>query len=232
MKLRAVLFDLDGTLTKFLLDYKKVRFKAIEILSEYDLKGVQLDPNISVYLTLKKVKDIIDPSTFASIKKRIYQIYEEVEIEAAERVTRDTSVEILIKTLREMNLKIGLVTNNGRIGTMKSLEKLGLRDAFDVIVTRDDSDELKPDKGGMVKALRSLNVEPNEALFVGDSVADIIAAKSAGLVSVAVPTGPFSVEELLKAAPDYFIDSVHSLPELIRYLNESCEGSLEALNES
>lgn len=218
MELKAILFDLDGTLIKFLLDYQKAKRKALEIFKNFDLKGVKLDENASIYMLLKKVEPVLDFSTFNSLKKMVYQFFEEVEIEAAEKITPDPSIKKLIKTLRDMNLKLGLVTNNGRVGVTKSLEKMELVNEFDVIITRDDSNELKPDKGGIMKALELLNVKPNEALFVGDGTMDIIAAKSAGVISVAVPTGPFSVDKLLELAPDYLMDSVHSLPNLIQYL--------------
>ncbi|MEM2338867.1 MAG: HAD hydrolase-like protein, partial [Nitrososphaerales archaeon] len=60
----------------------------------------------------------------------VYQFFEEVEIEAAEKIKPNPSINKLIKTLRDMNLKLGLVTNNGRVGVMKSLEKMELVDAF------------------------------------------------------------------------------------------------------
>jgi phosphoglycolate phosphatase-like HAD superfamily hydrolase len=63
--------------------------------------------------------------------------------------------------------------------------------------------------------LNELKLEADEAIFVGDGVMDIIAAKQAGLSSVAVSTGPFSVERLLQSEPDYLLASVNDLPDLI-----------------
>jgi phosphoglycolate phosphatase-like HAD superfamily hydrolase len=47
---------------------------------------------------------------------------------------------------------------------------------------------------------------------------DIMAAKAAGLRSVAVSTGPFPIERILKAEPDYLLHSVNELPQLIELL--------------
>ncbi|MEM2338868.1 MAG: hypothetical protein QXW83_01550 [Nitrososphaerales archaeon] len=75
MKLKAILFDLDGTLIEFLLDYQKAKRKALEIFKKFDLKGVKLDENASIYMLLKKVEHVLDFSTFNSLKKNGISIF-------------------------------------------------------------------------------------------------------------------------------------------------------------
>jgi phosphoglycolate phosphatase-like HAD superfamily hydrolase len=63
---------------------------------------------------------------------------------------------------------------------MKELEELEINDMFSIIVGYEDVPEPKPDPSGMILALNSLGVQPQEALFVGDSLADITASRAAG----------------------------------------------------
>jgi pyrophosphatase PpaX len=77
---------------------------------------------------------------------------------------------------------------------------------------------MKPDAGPVRKLLTEMNVPPEEAIFVGDGVIDIMAARAAGLRSVAVATGPFPSDRLIQAEPDYLLGSVNDLPLLIEQL--------------
>jgi phosphoglycolate phosphatase-like HAD superfamily hydrolase len=70
-----------------------------------------------------------------------------------------------------------------------------------------------------LKVLTALNVTPGEAILIGDGVMDIMAARAAGVPSVAVATGPFTSDHLLEAEPDYLLGSINDLPTLIDLLN-------------
>ena len=121
--------------------------------------------------------------------------------------------------LRQMKKKIVIVTNNGRLGTDRTLERLNLLGILDAVVTRDDVDELKPDPGIVFKALNLASAKADEAVFVGDSVIDIKAAKAASVRCVAVPTGPFPATRLLQEEPDFIVSSLSEVPELVRRLD-------------
>jgi len=66
--------------------------------------------------------------------------------------------------------------------------------------------------------LSELAVPREAAILVGDGVMDVMAAKAAGIRSVAVATGPFPLARLLKAEPDYVLGSVNDLPSLVEKL--------------
>jgi len=61
-----------------------------------------------------------------------------------------------------MKKKMVIVTNNGRLGTDRTLERLDLLAMFDAVLTRDDVDELKPDPGMVFKALNLTGAKPDE----------------------------------------------------------------------
>jgi HAD superfamily hydrolase (TIGR01458 family) len=105
-----------------------------------------------------------------------------------------------------------------------------------------DKDGLSLDAGGFVKcleyasgksakilgkpncdffslAVRDMGLEKDEVLMVGDDIeSDILGAKSCMIKTVLVKTGKFKETDLLKGKPDYLIDSIASLPELLEKL--------------
>ena len=105
-----------------------------------------------------------------------------------------------------------------------------------------DTDGLSLDAGGFVKcleyasgksakilgkpnceffsiAIKDMGLEKNEVLMVGDDIeSDILGAKSCLIRTVMVKTGKFKPNDLLKGKPDYLIDSIAQLPELLKKL--------------
>jgi HAD superfamily hydrolase (TIGR01509 family) len=213
--IKGIVMDMDGTITNFNLDYMAARRKALQELDKLNLRTPEMSEQLSLYLILKKVKDELDPERFARVRERFYALLEDMEVRAAREVTVYPGAVETLRILRNRGLRIGLVTNNGHAGTEMTLSRYNLAVFFDAVVTRDDCEEMKPDGAPIRKLLAEMNVAPEEAILVGDGVIDILAARAAGIPSVAVATGPFPSERLVKAEPDYLLGSVNDLPSLI-----------------
>jgi HAD superfamily hydrolase (TIGR01509 family) len=211
--------DMDGTITTFNLDYMAARRKALEEVERLNLRTPEMTEQLSLYLILKKLKDELDVDTFANLRLRFYKLLEEMEVSAANQVSLYPGAVETLRKLRARGFKIGLVTNNGRVGTEITLRRCELTGFFDAVVTRDDCEEMKPDPGPVRKLLAEIAVPLDEAILVGDGVIDIIAAREAGLPSVAVATGPFPTDRLVQAEPDYLLGSINDLPMLIEKLD-------------
>jgi HAD superfamily hydrolase (TIGR01509 family) len=111
-------------------------------------------------------------------------------------------------------LKLGLVTNSRAAVVHKILEYSNLKNYFDVIVTGDDVDRGKPDPEMIIKACKSLGLDPSEVIVVGDTRSDVLAGKSAGCLVVG-----------LNVKSDF---KIKRLPELVKFI----EQSLRSLNSS
>jgi HAD superfamily hydrolase (TIGR01662 family) len=220
MRVTTIIMDMDGTITHFNLDFISARRKALEELEKMNLRTPDMTEQLSIYLTLKGLKDKLDPNVFEEIRAKLYAILEDMELKAAKDVALYPGAIATLRKLRELSLRIGIVTNNGRAGTELTLKKYDLAPFFDVIVTRDDCEEMKPDAGSLRMAMEELHAKPAETVYVGDSVIDIQAARAADLPIVAVGTGPFSSERLAKAEPDYLLGSINDLPTLIELLDK------------
>jgi len=216
---KAILTDMDGTFTKFNLDYMRMRRSALRLLEEAGLMRPTFSDQMSIYAMLNELRGTINTDRFNEIKKRIYAMVEKIEAEAAEQVHLMPGAREALDELKQMKKKIVVVTNNGRRGTDRTIDRLELGVVFDGIVTRDDADLLKPDPGIVLKALSLARVNADDAILVGDSIIDIRAAKAASVRSVAVSTGPFPAARLLEEEPDFIVSSFLEVPGLVRRLD-------------
>jgi HAD superfamily hydrolase (TIGR01509 family) len=215
--------DMDGTITRFNLDYMSARRRALEELERMNLRSPEMTNQLSLFLILKKLKENLEPDAFAKLRRTVYGFLEEMEVEAAQEVVLYPGAVETIRYLRSRGLRFGLVTNNGRAGTELTLKRYQLKSMFEAVVTRDDCEEMKPDPAPVRKVLAEMQVSTEESIFIGDGVMDILAAKAAGLPAVAVATGPFTSDRLIQAEPDYLLGSVNDLPFLLEKLNGSSD---------
>ena len=227
MPIKAVVFDLDGTVVKFNLDYKAVRAEAIEFLTKQGFPRSIFSINESVFEALKKMEIHMRnhgkrEKEISKHREAVLSIVEEHEIEAAHSTNLLPGILDTLKTLREMGLKLALFTVNGKKSTSHILRALRIRRFFDKVVTRDSVSMVKPNPVHLEAALKKLRVKPEEAVVVGDSVWDMNSARELKMVAIGVPTGFSAPEELSRAGATYLISAV-DLPTVIRQLNKNLE---------
>ena len=215
LQLSAVILDMDGTITRFNLDSRGVKLTLLKELEQANLRTANMTERSTILLLLQQMRQQFDSENYERFRNRFYALLEEMEVKAAGEAVLHAGVLDTLNELKERSLRIGLVTNNSRKGTALTLNNLGLNGFFHTVVTRDDCQEMKPHPSPLSKALKNLDARADEAIYVGDSVNDILAAKEAGLRSVAVTTGAASTQQLLQYEPDYILASLNDLPNLI-----------------
>ena len=99
---------------------------------------------------------------------------------------------------------------------IKELECFGISKYFTHVVTAMDTSKPKPSPEALIKCVEALDVEMCSCIIVGDSVNDIRAGKAAGAATVALLSGLFQCEELIKECPDLILKDVTELPEYIK----------------
>ena len=126
---------------------------------------------------------------------------------------------MLIK-LREMGLKIGIITN-GSVGTQKAkIELLGIDKLVDETIICGTLGVQKPERLPFDVMCERLGLNANELLYVGDNpINDIMAARNAGYIPVWVKTlGTWEFEDIERA--EYEVDTVAEIPELVERINK------------
>jgi HAD superfamily hydrolase (TIGR01509 family) len=116
-----------------------------------------------------------------------------VEQISAENLLMATALEAmpgsreLVYAVRETGIYTALVTGSARPWINHHLPRLGLADAFDVVVARGDAPADKPDPAPYRLALRTLGITADQAIAIDDSPIGVAAANSAGVACVVVP---------------------------------------------
>jgi len=222
--IRAVIFDLDGTIVDFNINYKSVRVEVIQLLTKQGFPSSIFSLNESIFSMLKKTENYIKDHSggeqdMARVKEAVLSVANRHELEAAHTTSLMPGVPETLKILRRMNLKTAIFTVNGEKSTTYILNRFRLKRFFDAIITREFVSAVKPDPAHLEAALKALDVEPEEAVVVGDSKWDMMCARKLNVVAVGVATGVSSSKELMRSGATYLISSLADIPTLIQQLN-------------
>ena len=222
--IKAVIFDLDGTLKEFNLDIKACRTKIVSLLTQRGFSRSLFSLNESAFDMLKKIKKYLitedgKKQEFAKIKDMIFSVVEDFELEAARTAKIFAGIPETLKALRDMKLEIALCTISSEKATSYILKRFHLEQFFDAVITRESVFEVKPHPKHLEAALDALKVRSQEAVLVGDSVKDIECAIQLNVLAVGVMTGLSSIEELTCSGAHYIASSANDIPILIQKIN-------------
>jgi HAD superfamily hydrolase (TIGR01509 family) len=208
MPLRAVCFDLDGTLLDSLAAhhavYRRV-FADLGLALPDDAYAARYSPNW--YLFYERMG--LPRERWAEADALWLRYYAE---EAP--VPRAGAPEAL-RSVRARGLRLGLVTSGDRSRVERDLARAGWTATFDAVVCGGDVDERKPLPGPLRHALALLEVPPREALYVGDTVEDVAMGRAAGARTAAVLGGFGDRAALAAASPDHLLGSLEELAALL-----------------
>ena len=126
-------------------------------------------------------------------------------------------MDALLSELKRRGCKLSVFTGKGTHTTAITLEECGIKHYFDLVVTGNDVVNHKPSAEGIKKVRAYVGVEQTDALMVGDSVADIKAARGAGVMVAAVLWDSYSKEKVLAMQADV---AFHSVTEFRYWISE------------
>ena len=227
MPLSAILWDLDGTLIHFNIDYKKARGETIRILEKYGYPKGQLTQRYYVLKMIKEATDyfsrekIYKSDKITQIKKEIDKKVEMIEREASYHAKSIPGINDVLEYCMNKKIKSGIITLNTTKNAMLSLKAANLIKFFpqSLIIGRDIINKIKPDPEHAMFLLNQLKISPDEICIIGDHPSDIelarsIGARSIGVVSEKHPATEFKtsyfveqskIETKLKAILENFI---------------------------
>jgi HAD superfamily hydrolase (TIGR01509 family) len=187
---RAVIFDLDGTLTVPVLDFDSIRAE------------IGIGDGSPILEAMVHMDD--------EAKTRAQAILDYHEQRAAEESVLNEGAVETVNELRRRGFAIGVLTRNARRWTNVVLKRHGL--TVDGLRTREDG-AIKPDPAGVLELCRRFRANPAESWMIGDHAFDIKAGSQAGLKTVLMigrgPTPPFADQA------DHVIRSLRELQKVI-----------------
>ena len=208
----CVLYDFDGTLADSVPLIIKNQVMAYEKVigrcdrTEEDLKSFIGRPLVDTFA-------MHDPDT----AQRLLEAYLEINI----KLLNDDSLELFdgvmeeLRALKKAGIKQGIVSSKRRESLDISLRNKGLTDFFDVLITKEDTKEHKPDPEPIVKCSEILGIPVDRMMYVGDAKVDIECAKNTGCASVFVDWSLMDKDEILRLSPDYIIKEMRELSCII-----------------
>jgi len=121
----------------------------------------------------------------------------------------------LMDELKGRGFALAIVTSSMTEVIVPFLEARNLHSYLNCVLGRTEVPQLKPAPEPLLKCMEILNVEPHEAIYVGDSAIDIQAGKAAGVWTVGVLTGTSDLNRLKAEAPDAILHSVEDLLSIL-----------------
>lgn len=215
--IRAVIFDLDGTLLVMKLKVKEAKEKLVQRLRELGVNTDSIDLKTPTEeIITKTIKEYGFSRDY--LMKLVDEVYAPYELEAAQAAELREEVKETLIELKAMGLKLAVASNSSRHGVHLALGNTSIKDFFDVIVTRSDVNRMKPNEALIAETLKKLNVSPSEAIYVGDAAHDVLAARKIGVKSIAISGGAHPIDILLRSKPDILIKDIKDVPEALKKL--------------
>jgi pyrophosphatase PpaX len=208
----TILFDLDGTLVdsiELILNSARYAFQKLERQCPPDSEwkagiGIPLFTMFGRY-----ARDAADQTALIAA-------YREYQLANHDRLIRCyDDVSSTVETLSRRGHELGIVTSKSEALAMRALAHVGLARFMDTVVGCDASTRHKPDPEPVRIALHRLDCAPEDALFVGDSVHDILAGNAAGVTTVAATWGAFNRADLEAGQPSFYVESISELVGLV-----------------
>lgn len=193
--LKAVIFDLDGTLVDTASEFVVV---VQTLRTEYDLPPLEperIRASVSngaralVTLALGTVET--DP-VFERQRLRLLELYGEVLGSSARPYP---GIEDLLAELAARGIGWGVSTNKPRAYAAPLLDRLALQPPLGSLVCPDDVTERKPHPESLLRNCRELGCEPQRAIYVGDHQRDIEAGLRAGMFTIAALYGYIEADD-------------------------------------
>ena len=224
--IRAIVFDLDNTLTDFMKMKEAAIVAAIDgmIDAGFQLPREELRRRVdAIYreqgLEFQRVFDELLVREFGQVDPKIL-----ASGIVAYRRARESAlvlyphVNMTLLELAKRGIRLGVVSDAPRLQVWQRLVSLSLQHVFDAVVTFDDTGERKPSPAPFREVLSRLGVQPDESMMVGDwAERDVVGGRSLGMKTVFARYGDtFDTKE---SGADYDVDDVLQLVAIVDDLN-------------
>ncbi len=220
--MKAVLFDLDGTLIDTAADFIRIiqamcREADREVV-DADLIRTQVSEGARAMVKLVYPELDVEDPVFLAHRQRFLDTY---GADIAVDTDLFTGMYPLLEELETHQIPWGIVTNKPRWLSESLLKALNLTERCAVLVCPEDVSMTKPDPEPMFLAAKEINIEAKDIIYVGDHPRDIDAGRAADMYTILAAYGylPLKYKDDLDAwKADQIVHNVNELHQVIRHL--------------
>jgi phosphoglycolate phosphatase len=214
LKIKAIIFDLDGTLVNTLFDLSDAMNYGLQQLGQpihsEDQCRMMIGDGVSTFASraLSEDNQHLQPRLLEMMKRRYREIY-------LNRACLYDGIDRVVGQLTKASIKLAVLTNKDDDAAKAMVEHFFGKGTFEPVIGVTGDKPIKPDPEQTFKIVSSMGLEVENFLFIGDSAVDIETAAAASMTSVGAGWG-FRGRNVLKAAKaDYIIDNPLEILDLL-----------------
>ena len=209
---KGILFDIDGTLAST----NELIFSSFNyITKKYMNKTLTNEEVIALFgPTEDQILQEWFPDKYEEVKKDYYEFYRKNHTNAK---IYPGLIELL-DFLKSKNIILGIYTGKGRTAAVITLEEIKAKNYFEMIITGNDLVKRKSSGEGLLLFMEKFHLSNDEILMIGDSPADVKAARAVNVKIASVLWDSYSKDLVLTLGSDYYF---HSVDELRKFILEN-----------
>ena len=198
--IKGIIFDFDGVI----IDSVDIQRQAFHYAHK-QLLGYTKETLFEEYLLHSgdSLKNIICKM---GLPKEFENIYKNVSRQKVGLTKFHEGIKEVLDELKNEGYKLILFTGKDRTRTIEILEYGKMNGYFDMIVCSDDIENAKPHPEGINLIRKTMQLEQDECVMIGDAANDIQSAENAGISSIAVSWGEYPYDKLISLRPSYIVD--------------------------
>ncbi|ABZ76598.1 HAD-superfamily hydrolase, subfamily IA, variant 1 [Shewanella halifaxensis HAW-EB4] len=211
--IKGVLFDLDGTLADTAPDMVEALNMTLQAHGHERVPLAKLRASAShgSIAMIRTALPAIDEESVPVLQQSLFDHYQQIN---GDNCDLFDGLDRLLDTLTLLSIPYGVVTNKPARFTRPLLNKLGLTAKMPAVVSGDSTLYSKPHTAPMLLAAQQLKVLPENILYLGDAERDLVAAKSANMISGLAAWGYIGPDDNPSNWPaDFSFESGHSLAD-------------------
>jgi len=206
LKLSAVVYDFDGTLALLNIDFREMRRDVLGLAASFGIPEDGME-RLFVLEMIAETRERIArkaPGREDIFYERALKLVIDRELAGAVNSALFPGIREMLSALRHRGIRTGILTRNCTEAVTAIFPDI--RGYSDAVVTRNDTERVKPHPDHLLTVLRILDEKPENAAMVGDHPMDIRVGKEAGALSVGVLTGHAAASDLEEAGADLILE--------------------------
>ncbi|HMA87891.1 MAG TPA: HAD family hydrolase [Burkholderiales bacterium] len=216
MRYAAAIFDFEGTLVDFQWRLEPAEAELRRAFAKLGFSGGEFARGNYASMWNTAADLLAQQGRMAELRQALCSVYDRWDSDALGRWAPRPGAAQLLRGLAAAGSRAGMVSNVGRRALRQALSRFDMARWLSPVVTRDDVTWMKPRAQGISRVLSDWQIAPENVLFVGDSRADVLGARAAGMPVAIIRGGECDVTAFADAPPDHMIPGLEDLAALVR----------------